>query len=159
MTDWDDLITRQIKTARQYVEDYIGGCLITQTIQEYFDEFPCNYLELARFPIISIISVTYTDSDGDTQTWAATNYNTDKVSKMGRIAPKPSKTWPTNDDSLNSIEIEYTAGYGAADDVPEVYKDAMLLTVGHLFENREDRVHTLPTRVLDLLHRRANWQF
>lgn len=159
ITDWDSLITRQIATARQYVEDFVGCCLVTTTLQEYFDEFPCDWLELSRFPISSVTHVKYTDADGDQQTWNATLYNTDKVSKQGRIAPKPSQTWPVNDDSLNSVLVEYVAGFGAAADVPELYKQAILLTVGHLFENREDTVHTLPTRVIDLLYRKSNWEF
>lgn len=159
LTDWDSLITRQIATARQYVEDYLGACLVTTTIQEYFDEFPCDWLELSRFPISAVTHVKYTDSAGEQKTWTSTLYNIDKVSKQGRIAPKPAQTWPINDDSLNSIEVQYVAGFGAAADVPAIYKDAILLTVGHLFENREDTVHSLPTRVIDLLFRKANHQF
>lgn len=159
ITDWDSLITRQIATARQYVEDFIGGCLVSTTILEYFDEFPCGCLELSRFPVSSVTSVKYTDADGAQQTWTSTEYSTDLVSKFARIAPKPNEVWPANNDDINSIVVEYVAGFGAKSAVPELYKDAILLTVGHLFENREDTVHTMPTRVIDLLYRKSNWQF
>ncbi len=159
ITDWDDLITVQIEAARIYVEQYSSQHLITQTVQEYFSEFPCDWIELSRFPISSITHVKYTDTNHTQQEWDSANYVQDKVSRYGRIAPKPNKTWPTNDDSLNSIEIEYVTGYGTAADVPAHFKQAILLTVGHMFENREDTIHTLPTRVHDLLRISANWQF
>lgn len=159
ITDWDDLITTQVKAAREYVEQYASQHLITQTVQEYFSDFPCGWLELTRYPIASITHVKYTDSDHAQQTWDSSKYDTDLVSRYGRIAPKPSQDWPDNDDSLNSIQVEYVTGYGAASDVPARFKQAILLTVGHMFENREDTVHTLPTRVCDLLRESSNWQF
>lgn len=159
ITDWDTLITLQIEAARIYVEQFSSQHLITQTVQEYFSDFPCKWLELSRYPIASITSVKYTDSDHAQQTWADTNYDTDLVSRYGRISPKPGKTWPVNDDTINSIVVEYVTGYGTASAVPAHFKQAILLTVGHMFENREDTIHTLPTRVHDLLRESANWQF
>jgi uncharacterized phiE125 gp8 family phage protein len=35
------------------------------------------------------------------------------------------------------IQVTYVAGYGAAASVPQKYKQAMLLLIGHWYENRE----------------------
>jgi len=158
ISDWDGLIEGKIKAARIYVEEYIGQWLVTQTITAYFDEFPCDWLELPRGPLTSITHIKYTD-DGTQKVWDANEYITDKVSKMPRISPKAGQSWPTNDDTINSIEVEFVAGYGGASDVPQNFKEAILVLAAHYFEHREDTVHTLPTRVVDSLFRHANHMF
>lgn len=65
----------------------------------------------------------------------------DAASEPGRVWLNYGKTWPTV--SLRpgpAITVRYVAGYGAAVDVPMQYKQAMLLMIGHFYENREEIV-------------------
>jgi len=46
--------------------------------------------------------------------------------------------WPQPGKAANGIEIDFTAGYGAAaSDVPAPLRQAVLLLVAHWYENRE----------------------
>ena len=39
-------------------------------------------------------------------------------------------------DRIDAVECKYTVGYGAASDVPDAIKQAILLTIGNWYENR-----------------------
>ena len=132
----DSYIDTLITAARLYVEDKIRRSLITQTVEAYFDSFH-GCIELERGPVQAVSSIKYTDADGVQQTLASTEYDVDLVSSPPRIVPAYGKSWPSTRDVMNSVVIDYDAGYGSAADVPQPIKHAMLLFVGHLYENRE----------------------
>ena len=69
-------------------------------------------------------------------------------------------SWPSIRCKTNAITIELVAGYATVDAVPEDLKQAVLLTVGHWYENREDVVvgdegAKLPNAVDAILNRYA----
>jgi len=67
----DTEIATMIAAARQYAEAELGRWIITQTVDAYFDAFPpCFYLP----PLQSITSITYIDSNGDSQTLDSSLY-------------------------------------------------------------------------------------
>jgi len=63
----------------------------------------------------------------------------DKESEPGRLALAYGESWPSATlRPHNGVCVTYIAGYGdAAADVPEDITRAILLMVGHLYENRE----------------------
>ena len=135
--DDDAYIGTLITAAREYVENIIRRSLMTQTIQATLDKF-AECIELERGPAQSIESIKYIDFDGVEQTLAASDYQTDLVTVPPRIVAAYGKSWPATRDQLNAVTIEFIAGYGdAAADVPQPIKQAMLLYIGHLYENRE----------------------
>lgn len=136
----DTLITALIVAARQHAEDFTGRALITQTWELYLDAFPdCDddvlYVPLPR--LVSVTSISYVDTDGVTQTWNSTNYLVDAKSEPARITPAYGVSWPTTRGQVNAVTMRFVAGYGAAVDVPQTIKQAMLLIIGHLYEHRE----------------------
>jgi uncharacterized phiE125 gp8 family phage protein len=137
--DDDAYITALITAARQWVEQMANLCLIEQTVVERFDSFPVyGYFTLAKAPVLDVASIEYTDTNGDVQTWAATEYDVDTVSKPARIMPKFGKTYPFTRVSLAPVSITYTAGFGdEAADVPAPIIHAMKLLVGEMYENRQ----------------------
>ncbi|TXH14984.1 MAG: hypothetical protein E6R03_08205, partial [Hyphomicrobiaceae bacterium] len=151
VTDWDTLIEELIKSATSHVEDLTSQCLITQTLQEYRDNLDelqyFGEITLARYPVSAITHIKYTDTAGAQQTWDSANYRTDLVSRRPRIALATAGTLPTTTDEVNSIEIQYIAGYGNAAAVPAEFKTAIKLLVAEMFENRENRAYTLPDRL------------
>lgn len=132
----DTYITTLIKVARKYAEQFQGRSYITQTLELRLDKFPCRLIELPRPPSISVTSIKYVDSAGDTQTLDASKYTTDFNSYVARIVPAFNQIWPTTRQVIDAVTIEYVAGYGDADAVPETIKQAILLLIGVWYENR-----------------------
>ena len=60
------------------------------------------------------------------------------VSKPARIGLAVDGELPTLADRINAVEVKYTVGYGTAStDVPDGIKQAVLLTLGNFYENRQ----------------------
>lgn len=143
----DDYITALITAARIYAERFQRRSYITQTLELRMDGFPCYLIDLPRPPAISATSIKYIDSNGDTQTLDAAKYTTDFNSYVARVVPAYNETWPTTRFVIDSVTIEYVAGYGDAADVPETIKQAMLLLIGVWYENREAVTDTAMTEI------------
>src|SRR5690606_1240366 len=80
----------------------------------------------------------YTLADGTVETLDESWYIVDTDSEPGAIHLAPGVSWPSGQLMPGMpIRIEYTAGYGAAEKVPERVKQAMLLLIAHWYENRE----------------------
>ncbi len=155
-SDEDALITSLITAAREYCESFQNRALITQTWELVLDAWPAFPVTLPLPPLQSVTSVKYTDCVGIETTWAASNYIVDTDDEMGgRIGLAYGITLPTTTlQPINGIRIRYVAGYGAAANVPQAVKQAMLLYIANRFENREavdvpEAVHLLlwPKRV------------
>jgi uncharacterized phiE125 gp8 family phage protein len=158
-TDDDTFITSIISVARRQVENETNRALISQTWEMALDKFPCDrYMKIPRPPLQSITSVTYYDLAGASYVMPATDYLVDTYSEPGRVALKNAASWPgTALREANGVIIRFVAGYGAAGtSVPDEIRQAILLLIGHLYENREAvndgrNVQTLPLGVDRLL--------
>lgn len=160
----DDLIAAQIKAARRMVESYTGLALISQTIEQKFDRFPLppqyrlgdfptgGALILIRYPLISVSSVAYTDTAGDSQTLSTDIYLTDSHDIPARLYLKYAQVWPDTYQQPNAVTVTYTAGYANAAAVPEDVKQAMYMMIADMYENRTDYVKRLPTAAEYLLN-------
>lgn len=148
----DTLITNLIVAARQAVENYCNIKLISQTVVEYFSEFPDNRGELLlRFPLVSsVTSVAYVDTAGANQTFSS--YNADLSGIPARLWPNVSTEWPETKEQLKAVTITYVCGYANAAAVPDAIKTAIYLMLGRWYENREDSVKMLPTAAENLLN-------
>lgn len=141
-SDEDELIEEYITAAREHVENVTWKALVTQTLEAAFDAWPQgSELVLPRPPLQSVASVTYTDSDGNDTVWDSANYIVDTRRKPGRIVLGYGKSWPTATlQPVNGIVVRYVAGYGAESAVPALYKKAIKLLVGEMYEHREATV-------------------
>jgi len=149
-TDDDDTyIDALIETARKHVEVITNRSLVTQTWDWYFDRFPVSptaWIVVPRPPLQSVTYIKYTDTSSVEQTWSSASYDVDTDSLEGRIYPVYNGDWPTDvRDHPKACVVRFVAGYadsGAspqelADNVPTPLKQAIMLLVGHLYENRE----------------------
>lgn len=139
-SDDDTLIARQIVAARRWVEQQTQRQLVTASWRLSLDDFPrCGdrIMEVPRPPLVSVTSITYYDEDGNSQTLASSKYVVDSDSEPARIAEAPDQTWPSTQSRLNAVQVTYSAGFGDESAVPENLKAAMLLLIGHWYENRE----------------------
>lgn len=140
ITDDDTLIENLIASARRYCEKFQSRAYITQTWELWLDEWPEeNYIEIPLPPLQSVASVKYYDTDGAEHILDASDYFVDMKSEPGRIVLAYGSTWPsTTLRPANGVVVQFNAGYGdSADDVPQTVKQAILLLVGHWYENRE----------------------
>lgn len=144
-SDDDTLIERLIKVAREKVEgpNGIGICFVSQGWRLALNCFPCE-IRIPMGPVLSIDSITYVDEGGTTQTLDADLYQWRKDRFGARIAPAYDQTWPIARRVYNAVQVNFTAGFPGTDEspvslanVPETLKHAMLLLVGHYYENRE----------------------
>lgn len=155
-SDDDATITFLIQVATEYLDaaaGWLGVALISQTWDLVVDAFPAPSappccapvtpsgspsaaIELPWPPLQSVTSVKYVDVDGVQQTMPALDYMVDTVSKPGWVIPVTA--WPSTKAVANAVEIRFVAGFGAAStDVPATIRSAILLLVGHWYENRE----------------------
>jgi uncharacterized phiE125 gp8 family phage protein len=135
----DTLITSLITAARQMVEEITRRVLITQTWDLKLDDWPCApVLEIPLPPLQSVTSVSYKDSAAATKTLASGNYTVATSGIYGRIVLLEGVSWPSVTlYAAESISVRFVAGYGLAVSVPQSIKVAILLLVGHYYENRE----------------------
>ena len=105
-----------------------------------------SYLIVPKPVLQSVTYIKYTDEAGTLNTWGSGNYDVDTDSYQGRIYPVYNGQWPTDVRyHPKAINIRFVSGYAdsgaspvdVADNVPVTIKQAILLLVGHLYENRE----------------------
>lgn len=138
------LIAGLVAAAREQVEAMSRRALVTQTLELRLAGWPGGEcILLPRPPLASVVSVKYTDTAGVEQTFAATNYTAHTAPEPGGVWLKYNCSWPSADLAPGpSIAVRYTAGYGTAAAVPQRYKQAILLLVGHWYEQREAVITT-----------------
>lgn len=130
----DTLIAMLITAAREHCEDVARRTFVTQTYALTLDNWPDKPLALPLPPVAGITSIVYTDDNGNVATLATSVY----VLDGGKLFVAPNQSWPsTSLRQYAGVKVTYTAGYGDAADVPSKYKQAVLLTLGHWFQNRE----------------------
>lgn len=139
------LLDSLIKVARQYAENRIWRTLVDSEWVWKMDKFPSGTIELdpKTTPLISVDSIEYIDSDGNTQTVASSNYRVDTDSEPGRIEPIDS--WPSADGRVNAVIITVSSGYedsSGNSSVPEQIKIAMRMYIKYLYDNRDSHVLT-----------------
>jgi uncharacterized phiE125 gp8 family phage protein len=138
-SDEDDYIAALITAARTQCETVLNRSFITTTWKVTLDRFPGprGEIRLPRPRLISVTGITYNDYSGASQTLSSLLYTVDTQHEPGRIVPAYTQIWPSTRCHVNDVAITYTAGYGATQaSVPTQIKQAILLTVAHLFELR-----------------------
>jgi uncharacterized phiE125 gp8 family phage protein len=155
-SDDDTYITALVKSACANAEAWMGRALIDQTWDLYLDSFPpglnsgfgsSQHLEILipKPPLIEVISIAYDQPDGTEATVDGGNYYVDNVTEPGWVVPAGTLTWPTPIAAINSVRVRFRAGYldtssPPQNAVPFDIKAGILLSVGSMFENREQVV-------------------
>ena len=157
-TEHDPYLTSLIKAARRNCEKFCRQTAMTTTYRAVFPYWPSDgVICLPKPPLQSITSVNYIDSDGNSQLLATTEYVVDADSMPGRFIRGYEKTLPIvrTAGTAAPITIVYVGGYTTADLVPEDFRHAMLMLIGHWWMVREAaaqvRFTEVPHAVEDLL--------
>jgi len=136
----DSLISGLITAAREYCQGFQNRAFVNQTWYLWLDAWPAgDYISIPLPPLSTITAITYYDTDDTAATFAAASYFVDNINEPGRVILNYGESWPsTTLRPANAICVEYVCGYGATSaSVPQVVRQAMLLLIGHLYENRE----------------------
>lgn len=146
----DALISGYIDAATGHLDGWngiLGRALALQTWEVSFDRFPAEII-LPFGPVESVVSVTYKDADGVTQTVDAADYDVSKPRRL--VAPVPGTSWPTA-TGRDCVTVQWVAG----GDIPKQAKQAALLLIGGWYEVRESiseaKMSEVPFGVISLL--------
>ncbi len=135
----DEVLSGFIETARQSCEGYQNRAYITQVWDLFLDNFPDIPFNLPFPPLQSVTHIKYYDTDGTEYTFDSGDYQVSTAGFKGRISLGYGKTWPsTTLRPMDGVNIRFVAGYGdTAENVPQMFRTAIKLLTGHLYENRE----------------------
>lgn len=113
----DDLIQSLIAAAAEHCEQVMMRAIMDKEITVVYDNGP-----VYKLPIVGVTSVTSAqDEDGN----ATTDFDLDEISNT-----------VTAGDNVKLSRIVYRAGAVDSQDVPKPIIQAMLLLIGHWYENR-----------------------
>jgi uncharacterized phiE125 gp8 family phage protein len=135
----DTMLTGFIKAASRELEDMHMTSFITQTLKMTLAAWPEeNYIDLLYGPVQSITHIKYLDIDGTLQTLSNTKYALDNTTHPHRVRLNKNESWPAIYSQGQDITITYIAGYGAAADVPDTIKVAIMLRVAEIHTHPEN---------------------
>lgn len=131
----DAYVSALITAARQAAENSLNRPVALATYELRGDAFD---VPLPVSPVAALTSVTYVDAAGVVQTVDPAGYELAGTVDAPVLRVAYGGAWPSGvrgqDDD---VRIQFTAGWSTAD-LPKPIYQAILLTIGHLYENRED---------------------
>ncbi len=131
--DEDALLTSLQKTAREHLERMSGLALMRQTLRLYLDEWPEGPVRIGRGPVHAVEAVRIYDEAGVARALPLTGHVLDGASL-------PARLWLAQRQksarAVNGIEIDFTAGFASANEVPGDLKRAMLTHIALMFSFR-----------------------
>lgn len=133
--DDNDLFDLWIAAATEVMDGpngILGRCLITQTWEQAFEA--SDRVTLPFSPVSQIVSVTYIDQAGITQTIPQADYEQSPDSDAFGPFLKLD-TAPSSKDGM--MKVRFIAGYGDASAVPASIRQAILLLISSCNEHRE----------------------
>lgn len=131
-TDDDLLIQQYYKAALAACEGIISGAIdATKQRVVYREGFPAGTLPMVIAPrALTIVDIQYGDEDFAEQTVPTGDYAYVRNGLSGWAYRLTTDSWPPS----NWVKITYTGGFAV---VPDDINQAILLSIGHYYENRE----------------------
>jgi uncharacterized phiE125 gp8 family phage protein len=130
----DAKITAYVAAATAHIDGpagWLGRSLGKQTLELRRCGFP-TWIELQYGPVISVLSVKYDDADGVEQTLDPAAY----FVHGGIICPAANTSWPATRSGLESVRVQYEAGYDDGK-IPTPIIQAIKLMVGDFYRFTE----------------------
>ena len=134
-SDDDALIAAQVAAAVDAVERFTGQVLADCVMEMVLPGFPVfpEMLSIPREPVTEILSLLYTDSDGEEA--EVTDFRWSE-SSPDVVMPAFRSAWPSAADEPGSVRLRFRAGYGPGL-APSSLIEAAKLLLGHFYANRE----------------------
>lgn len=131
-TSEDTLISGLIAAATEAVGEMAGRVMGEETWAASYAAISGD-LVLPKSPIRAVSSIVFFDTENVQQTAEITDFYLFSGEDYASLRPKPNKEWPSTSIREDAITITFTAGYTT---VPPALASAILLMIGHLYENR-----------------------
>ena len=129
----DYLVEGYLRAALEAVGEMSGRVLAAET-WAMSAASASGDVPLPKCPVISLTSIEYFDANETAQTANVADFYLFKDDDKAFLRPKAGKSWPTTASREDAITITFTVGYST---LPHGLKSAVLLMLGHLYENRE----------------------
>lgn len=151
--DEDALITSLITAARSRAEWFTNRAFLTQSWTLWLDVWPATgMVEIPLPPLVRVTGVTVYGCDDSATVLGPASYRVDCASVPGRLALKNALSPPVvTIRVIDGIAIAFTAGYGAAADVPMALRQAILCILADLYSHRGDEDGLVGVRAQSLL--------
>jgi hypothetical protein len=94
-------------------------------------------IKLLPCPVVTIDTFKYLDQNGVSQDLNSSLYILDLDASPAIVVPAYNVVWPIVREQPAAVKIETTNGWAAVANVPPQITQAMLLTIGNWYENRE----------------------
>jgi uncharacterized phiE125 gp8 family phage protein len=111
----DTLLNDDIDAACAYFEEHTGRIVTPATFDYVLDAVPlAREIELPYAPLVEVVSVSYLDSTGASQTFDSANYSVTGIQAAGRgrVVLAPTAYWPiVQACSAAVFTVRFTAGY------------------------------------------------
>lgn len=127
----------------------LNRALLTQTLIYKIDHFPPPprtgagrrdaSILLPLAPLQSVTSVKYLDTSGVEQTLDSAIYRVLDAGaefRRGRVSLEYAQTWPAVRGVEKAVTIEYVAGYGARNAVPERIRHLIKVMITEMYDHR-----------------------
>lgn len=154
----DSLITAYLMAAMNYAQHYTGTAIGEQEIELALDGFPPGAISLPLAPASSVVSIVFVDEAATEQALSNTAYTLDNYGLSHWLMVAAGTEWPATYEAANVVRVRYMAGSTTLD---AAVKAAILLTVGHLYENRQEatekKLSSVPLGVNALLDTVKVW--
>ena len=123
---WIAGITREAEHAT-------GRAFVNRAMRVTLDAFP-DAIRLSA-PTFSVESVKFVDVNGQQQTLDPADWYADLVTEPGFALPGPGKAWPATANRINTVTVDYTAGYGPdSTKVPEAARLYILARLAEMWD-------------------------
>lgn len=134
----DALVSSLIITSRLHVEAALGLALTTQAWTFILDRWPAHgEVALPLRPVTAVTEVRLRAADGTPTILPPSDYVLEGAGLPPRLRPAHG-SWPRPGLAAGGIEIDFTAGFGAAAAaVPQPIRQALILLVAHWYEHRD----------------------
>ena len=153
-SDEDTYISNLITAATQMAQNYTNSYFINTTLRMHLSYFPDKEIRLYGGRINSLSSVKYYNDSNALTIWSADNYNVNLDAEPCLVYYGDDSNTPEVYDRTDAVQINYVSGYGSSSsDVPMSIRQAILMIIGHLFENRQDVVFGNPS----LMPKASEW--
>lgn len=130
----DERIIKLMAAACEVAENYTNTVLIESVYELKLPAFMAEII-LPVFPVLSIDSIDYIDSSGNSQPQATWYLKNNRFCPV--LVPAYNESWPNTQQGYESVTITLTAGYST---LPEQVEHAILMIIGTLFETDQDIV-------------------
>ena len=153
----DALINGLITAAREWFEIATDRSLLEKVWRL---KLPCfhNIIELPYPPLSSVVSITYLDADGSTQTLATSVYNVVTATTPARVELASGQAWPVTEIHPEAVTVTLRVG---TDTVPDLVKCGikMLVAYWYGFRGDEERLPEPPPAVQAIVFSARSYRF